>query len=108
MVNGRDSQPKSLGVKRYGGQVVKAGTIILKQRGSPFKAGLNIGRAKDDSQQIKIVDSLDYLCSANCRKRRFCCLLPDPEVDREFIKSLGLEVGQIYTAGEIRERMRKS
>ena len=49
MVNGRDSQPKSLGVKRYGGEVVRAGTIILKQRGSPFKAGLNVGRAKDDA-----------------------------------------------------------
>lgn len=49
MVNGRDSQPKSLGVKRYGGQVVKAGTIILKQRGTPFKAGPNVGRAKDDA-----------------------------------------------------------
>ena len=49
MVNGRDSQPKSLGVKRYGGQVVKAGTIILKQRGTPFKAGPNVGRATDDS-----------------------------------------------------------
>lgn len=49
MVNGRDSQPKSLGVKRYGGQAVKAGTIILKQRGSPFKPGLNVGRAKDDA-----------------------------------------------------------
>ena len=49
MVNGRDSQPKSLGVKRYGGQVVRAGTIILKQRGTPFKAGPNVGRAKDDS-----------------------------------------------------------
>ena len=49
MVNGRDSQPKSLGVKRYGGEVVRAGTIILKQRGSPFKAGLNVGKAKDDA-----------------------------------------------------------
>lgn len=49
MVNGRDSQPKSLGVKRYGGQLVKAGTIILKQRGLPFKPGPNVGRAKDDA-----------------------------------------------------------
>lgn len=49
MVGGRDSQPKSLGVKRFGGQSVKAGTIILKQRGSPFKPGLNVGKAKDDA-----------------------------------------------------------
>jgi large subunit ribosomal protein L27 len=49
MVNGRDSQPNSLGVKRYGGQIVKAGTIILKQRGSPFKPGPNVAKAKDDT-----------------------------------------------------------
>lgn len=49
MVNGRDSQPKTLGVKRYGGQAVKAGTIILKQRGTRFKAGRNVGKATDDT-----------------------------------------------------------
>ena len=49
MVNGRDGQPKSLGVKRCGGQAVKAGTIILRQRGSPFKPGQNVGKAKDDT-----------------------------------------------------------
>lgn len=49
MVNGRDSQPKRLGVKRYGGQTVKAGTIILKQRGSRFKPGRNVGKATDDT-----------------------------------------------------------
>lgn len=49
MVNGRDSQPKTLGVKAYEGQVVKAGNIILKQRGLRFKAGRNVGVAKDFS-----------------------------------------------------------
>lgn len=49
MVNGRDSQPKTLGVKVYGGQKVKAGSIILKQRGLKFKAGRNVGVAKDCS-----------------------------------------------------------
>jgi large subunit ribosomal protein L27 len=49
MVNGRDSQPKTLGVKRYGGQVVRAGTIILKQRGTRFKPGMNVGKATDDT-----------------------------------------------------------
>jgi large subunit ribosomal protein L27 len=47
VVNGRDSQPKTLGVKSYAGQVVKAGSIILKQRGLKFKAGRNVGVAKD-------------------------------------------------------------
>ncbi len=47
--NGRDSRAKRLGVKRYGGQTVNAGTIIVRQRGTPIKAGLNVGRGKDDT-----------------------------------------------------------
>jgi large subunit ribosomal protein L27 len=47
MINGRDGQPKTLGVKKYGGETVKAGNIILKQRGSPFKPGRNVGVGKD-------------------------------------------------------------
>lgn len=47
VVNGRDGQPKTLGVKRYEGQTVKAGNIILKQRGLHFKAGLNVGVSRD-------------------------------------------------------------
>lgn len=47
VVNGRDSQPKMLGVKKYGGEVIKAGGIILRQRGLRFKAGRNVGVAKD-------------------------------------------------------------
>jgi len=49
MVNGRDSQPKTLGVKKCKGQVVKAGNIILRQRGQRFKAGLNVGIGRDDT-----------------------------------------------------------
>ena len=47
--NGRDSKSKRLGVKAYGGQFVKAGSIIVRQRGTKFKAGLNVKRAGDDS-----------------------------------------------------------
>ena len=47
--NGRDSNPQMLGVKRYGGQVVKAGEILLRQRGTKFHPGLNVGRGKDDT-----------------------------------------------------------
>lgn len=49
VVNGRDSQPKTLGVKKYEGQAVQAGNIILKQRGTRFRAGANVGLAKDYS-----------------------------------------------------------
>jgi large subunit ribosomal protein L27 len=47
--NGRDSSGKRLGVKRHGGQSVNAGSIIVRQRGTPIKPGLNVGRAKDDT-----------------------------------------------------------
>ncbi len=45
--NGRDSNPKYLGVKRYGGQLVKAGEIIVRQRGTKFKPGINVGCGRD-------------------------------------------------------------
>ncbi len=45
--NGRDSQPKMLGVKVYGGQAVNAGSIIVRQRGTKFHAGTNVGTGKD-------------------------------------------------------------
>ena len=47
--NGRDSNSKRLGVKRFGGQVVSGGSIIVRQRGTRFKAGLNVGLGKDDT-----------------------------------------------------------
>ena len=47
VVNGRDSNPKGLGIKTFSGQVVKSGTIILKQKGLRFKAGANVGLGKD-------------------------------------------------------------
>ena len=45
--NGRDSNPKYLGVKRYGGESVLAGNIIVRQRGTKFHAGANVGVGKD-------------------------------------------------------------
>ncbi len=45
--NGRDSQPKMLGVKRFAGQLVAGGTIIVRQRGTQFKAGANVGVGRD-------------------------------------------------------------
>lgn len=45
--NGRDSASKRLGVKRFGGQLVSAGSIIVRQRGSKFVAGLNVGTGRD-------------------------------------------------------------
>lgn len=47
--NGRDSKPKFLGVKRFGGEQVSAGTIIVRQRGTSIHPGPNVGRGGDDS-----------------------------------------------------------
>ena len=47
--NGRDSNPQYLGVKRYGGQSVNAGEILVRQRGTHFHPGLNLGRGGDDT-----------------------------------------------------------
>lgn len=47
--NGRDSNAQRLGVKRYGGQTVKAGSILIRQRGTKFHPGNNVGRGSDDT-----------------------------------------------------------
>jgi large subunit ribosomal protein L27 len=47
--NGRDSNPQYLGVKAYGGEAVYAGSIILRQRGTKFVPGFNVGQGKDDT-----------------------------------------------------------
>ena len=47
--NGRDSESKRLGVKRYGGETVRAGNILVRQRGTKFHAGVNVGCGRDHS-----------------------------------------------------------
>jgi large subunit ribosomal protein L27 len=52
--NGRDSQGQRLGIKRFGGQRVTGGSILIRQRGTRYKAGRNVGRAKDDSLYARV------------------------------------------------------
>jgi large subunit ribosomal protein L27 len=52
--NGRDSNAQRLGVKAYGGQAVPGGSIIVRQRGTKLKPGLNVGRGKDDTLFAKV------------------------------------------------------
>ncbi|HEY2039597.1 MAG TPA: 50S ribosomal protein L27 [Edaphobacter sp.] len=52
--NGRDSNAQRLGVKRFGGQTVTGGSILVRQRGTPLKPGTNVGRGKDDTLFAKI------------------------------------------------------
>ena len=52
--NGRDSNAQRLGVKRFGGEVVTGGSILVRQRGTPLKPGANVGRGKDDTLFAKV------------------------------------------------------
>ena len=52
--NGRDSNPKYLGVKRYGGQQVMGGEILIRQRGTPCHPGVNVGMGRDHTLYAKI------------------------------------------------------
>jgi large subunit ribosomal protein L27 len=59
--NGRDSNAQRLGVKAFGGQLVPGGTIIVRQRGTPIKAGLNVGRGKDDTLFAKVTGTIKFI-----------------------------------------------
>jgi large subunit ribosomal protein L27 len=58
--NGRDSNAQRLGVKAFGGQVVTGGTIIVRQRGTKFKPGVNVGVGKDDTLFAKIPGIIEF------------------------------------------------
>jgi len=58
--NGRDSNAQRLGVKAFGGQTVSGGTIIVRQRGTKIKAGLNVGRGKDDTLFAKVDGVIEF------------------------------------------------
>ncbi len=72
--NGRDSAGKRLGVKRHGGQQINAGTIIVRQRGTPIKPGLNVGRAKDDTLFATVTGTVKF--SDKGRKGKVVSVLP--------------------------------
>jgi len=58
--NGRDSQPKMLGVKRFAGQFVSGGSILVRQRGTRFNAGKNVGVGRDHTLYAKIDGIVSY------------------------------------------------
>jgi large subunit ribosomal protein L27 len=59
--NGRDSNAQRLGFKAFGGQTVPGGTIIVRQRGTRVKPGLNVGRGKDDTLFAKVTGKIKFL-----------------------------------------------
>ncbi|GAA2776389.1 50S ribosomal protein L27 [Saccharopolyspora taberi] len=71
--NGRDSNPKYLGVKRFGGEVVKAGEIIIRQRGTKFHPGLNVGRGGDDTLFALSAGTVEF---GRTRNRKTVSIVP--------------------------------
>jgi large subunit ribosomal protein L27 len=72
--NGRNSNPQYLGVKRYGGEVVSAGSIIVRQRGTKFHPGKNVRRANDDSL-FAVVDGV-VKCEFKDKNRQKVSIYP--------------------------------
>ena len=67
--NGRDSQGQRLGVKRYGGQKVLAGMVLVRQRGTKFLPGLNVGRGSDDTLFAKASGVVTFEWAHKDKKR---------------------------------------
>ncbi len=59
--NGRDSNPKYLGLKKSGGQVVTAGNIIIRQRGTKFHPGVNVGMGRDHTLFAKVDGKVEFI-----------------------------------------------
>ncbi|HEV2489445.1 MAG TPA: 50S ribosomal protein L27 [Candidatus Acidoferrales bacterium] len=76
-VNGRDSHGQRLGVKRFGGQLVNGGSILVRQRGTKYKPGRNVGLAKDDSLFAMITGIVRFEDKGG--KGRFISVLPAEE-----------------------------
>ena len=67
--NGRDSESKRLGVKRYGGQLVSAGSIIVRQRGTEFHPGDNVGMGKDHTLFAKTEGTVLFVVKGAAKRR---------------------------------------
>ena len=73
--NGRDSNPNFLGVKRFGGQKVNAGEIIVRQRGTKFHPGLNVGKGRDDTLFALKTGNVEFK-DKGINKRKFVNVIP--------------------------------
>lgn len=67
--NGRDSQSQRLGVKRFGGELVSAGSILVRQRGTKFLPGINVGIGKDDTIFSKIEGHVKFTYLSRNKKK---------------------------------------
>jgi large subunit ribosomal protein L27 len=73
--NGRDSESKRLGVKRYGGELIPAGSIIVRQRGTRFHAGENVGMGKDHTLFAKVTGTIEFSIKG-AEKRKMVRVVP--------------------------------
>ena len=73
--NGRDSNPNFLGVKRFGGQKVNAGEIIVRQRGTKFHPGLNVGKGRDDTLFALKTGNVEFK-DKGINQRKFLHIIP--------------------------------
>lgn len=74
--NGRDSNPKYLGVKRFGGQKILAGTIIVRQRGTRFHAGDHVGLGRDHTLFALVDGCVKFIIKGRI-KRQYVCVVPE-------------------------------
>ncbi len=70
--NGRDSHSKRLGVKSYGGELINAGSIIVRQRGTQFHAGDNVGMGKDHTLFAKITGKVVFTTKGATQRKTVC------------------------------------
>jgi len=75
-VNGRNSQGQRLGCKRFGGQLVNAGTILIRQRGTRHKPGVNVRKGKDDTLFATITGIVKFQDKG--RSGRYISVFPEP------------------------------
>jgi large subunit ribosomal protein L27 len=76
--NGRDSESKRLGIKRYGGELISAGSIIVRQRGTQFHPGDNVGIGKDHTLFAKVEGNVQFTMKG-AKQRRTVSIVPAAE-----------------------------
>ncbi len=80
--NGRDSESKRLGVKRFGGELVLAGNIIVRQRGTKFHPGVNVGCGKDHTLYAKAEGQVKFEVKG-LKQRTYVSIIPVPQTSSD-------------------------
>lgn len=94
-VNGRDSHGQRLGVKRFGGQLVNAGTILVRQRGTKHQAGENVGQGKDDTLFALVTGYVKF--EDKGRHGRFISIQPTEPPTKKLSESTKKQVEEFVT-----------